>query len=64
MNKYEVKVYIRGGISRPPYNPTVKVWAENDEEAAEKAVKELRRGTFQDVWGDAFKVQEVKRVYS
>ncbi len=64
MKNYEVKVYIRGGISRPPYNPTVKVWAEDDEAAAEKAVTELRRGTFRDVWADAFKVQEVRRIFS
>jgi len=63
MNKYEVKVYIRGGPSRPPYNPTIKVWAENDEQAAQNAIIELRRGTFRDVWADAFKVEEVKRVY-
>ena len=61
--KYKVKLYIRGGISRPPYNSTVTVYAYNDEEAAEKAIKQERRGTFQDVGYDSFKVESVTIEY-
>lgn len=64
MSKYKVSVYVQGGMSRPPYHPVVTVYAENDEQAAEKAIKELRRGTFQDVWASSMRIEKVEKVWS
>lgn len=61
--KYVVKLYIRGSVGRPPYNSTVTVYAYNDEEAAEKAIKHEMRGTFQDVGYASFKVESVTVEY-
>jgi hypothetical protein len=64
MSKYKVSVYIQGGISRPPYHSTVTVYAEDDDAAAEKAIRDLRRGTFQDVGASSMKIEKVEKMYS
>ncbi len=64
MNKYKVYIYIAGAPHRPPYQGYVDVWAENDEEAGKAAIQKLKRGAFQDVWYDAFKVRRIERIFS
>jgi hypothetical protein len=63
LHKYRVQVYIRGSIGRPPYDGHIDVYAENDELAAERAVRDLRRGVWQDVHPDSFQVQSVTRKF-
>ena len=63
LNKYRVWIHIRGSVVRPAYDGYVEVYAENDNEAAERAKRELMRGTFKDVWYENFVVESVERQF-
>ena len=54
--KWVVHVIVRGSVSRPPYEGDMTVWAANPHEAADKAKRELLRGTFRGVWPDSIEV--------
>ena len=64
MKKYRVQMRIKGSPFRPPYEGYVDVWAEDDDDAAVRARRELKRTSFSDVGYDSMQVKSVSRRFS
>ena len=61
MNQYEVHLSSIPGFYAQ-YEGSLKVWAENDGQAIERAFRELKRGAFPDRNRDMWRVKKVERV--
>ena len=61
MNKYRVYITIPGSPSRPFYDGYVDVVADTDDDAADRAKRQLTRTTFRDVWYSSMRVTRVER---
>ena len=46
------------------YDGEVKVWAEDEEQAVERAFRELKRGAFSDRSRSMWRVNKVERLFS
>ena len=66
MEEQKLKQYSVWLRSRPgfyeQYDGKVDVWAENDDDAIERAFRELKRGTFPDRSRDMWRVDRVERI--
>lgn len=65
MNRYEVKYHTAPSPASEFYRGSVKVYASNDDEAADIARRELTRrdGVFFDRWPSSIIVEAVTRLY-
>ncbi len=63
MNKYRVWLTVKGGMGMEWYDGHVDVYADNDEEASEKAKRQLKRNTFRERSLNSFRVDKVERLY-
>ena len=61
LNKYSVWLRSRPGFYER-YDGKVDVWAENDDDAIERAFRELKRGAFPDRSRDMWRVDRVERI--
>lgn len=61
LKRYKVWMRTRGGMYAQ-YDGAVSVWAEDDDQAIERAFRELKRGAFPDYGRDMWKVERVERV--
>ena len=64
LKRYAVKLCSKAG-PYAQYGPgEVKVWAEDEESAVDKAFRELKRGAFPDRSREMWRVLDVRRVWS
>ena len=61
--RYSVHLSSRPGFYAQ-YSGAVKVWAEDEDEAIERAFSELKRGAFPDRGRSMWRVEKVERIYS
>lgn len=65
LSRFRVYLTVRGGISRPPYSGHVDTCAEDEDQAFERAVAELKRTSFKDLrydFNDSFRLDRVERI--
>lgn len=60
--RFRVTLFIRGSVSRPCYDGYIDIVAPSEDEAPDRAIRELRRTTYPDVMYEAFRVDGVERI--
>lgn len=60
LTRYRVWMTILGSVVKPQYEGFVDVWAENEDQAFEKAVRESRRTAHWDSSPESFRLDRVE----